>query len=73
MSKFIEWLKINHPECVSEGKWIQDAVKHPGRCTPFPNPDCPVGSPQYKLAKRFKKGDIHKANLKKGKNPKGKG
>jgi len=36
-------------------KWIQKAVKHPGRCTPMPNPDCPVGSPQYNLGKRFKK------------------
>ena len=35
--------------------WIQGAVKHPGRCTPMPNPDCPVGSPQYNLGKRFKK------------------
>ena len=36
-------------------KWIQKAVKHPGRCTPMPNPNCPVGSPQYNLGKRFKK------------------
>tara|TARA_Y100000310_G_C20692423_1_gene823207 strand:+ start:633 stop:1034 length:402 start_codon:yes stop_codon:yes gene_type:complete len=35
--------------------WIQGAVKNPGRCTPMPNPDCPVGSPQYNLGKRFKK------------------
>ena len=44
-----------------------------GRCTPMGTPECPEGSPQYNLAKRFKSGDIHKANLKKGKNPKGKG
>ena len=43
-------------EGISEKKdWIQGAVKHPGRCTPMPNPDCPVGSPQYNLGKRFKK------------------
>ena len=43
-------------ENIGEGKdWIQGAVKHPGRCTPMPNPDCPVGSPQYNLGKRFKK------------------
>jgi len=36
-------------------------------------PECPEGSPQYNLAKRFKSGDIHKANLKKGKNPHGPG
>ena len=35
--------------------WMQGAVKRPGRCTPMPNPDCPVGSPQYNLGKRFKK------------------
>lgn len=43
-------------EGIAEEKdWIQGAVKHPGRCTPMPNPDCPVGSPQYNLGKRFKK------------------
>jgi len=77
--KFTEWLSDHHPEILEEGKkkkkkkWIAGAVKRPGRCTPAPNPDCPVGSPQYNLAMRFKKGDIQKANLKKGKNPKGKG
>lgn len=40
--------------------WIKGAIKHPGRCTPAPNPDCPKGSRQYALAMRFKKGDIHK-------------
>ena len=44
-----------------------------GRCTPMGTPECPEGSPQYNLAKRFKSGDIHKANLKKGKNPHGPG
>jgi hypothetical protein len=45
--------------------WIQKAVKHPGRCAHMGSPECPEGSPQYNLAKRFKKGDIHKDNLKK--------
>lgn len=40
--------------------WIQDAIKKPGRCTPFPNPDCMPGTPQYNLAKRFKSGDLSK-------------
>ena len=44
-----------------------------GRCTPMGTPECPEGSPQYNLAKRFKSGDIHKDNLKKGKNPDGPG
>jgi len=53
-------------ENVAEGKdWIQGAVKHPGRCTPMPNPDCPVGSPQYNLGKRFKKA-AHKKETKGG-------
>jgi len=54
------------PEVNEEGKnWIQKAVKHPGRCAHMGSPECPEGSPQYNLAKRFKKGDIHKANLEK--------
>ena len=44
-----------------------------GRCTPMGTPECPEGSPQYNLAQRFKSGDIHKDNLKKGKNPHGPG
>ena len=43
-----------------EKKWIQDAVKRPGRCTPFPNPDCMPGTPQYNLAKRFKSKEFNK-------------
>ena len=34
--------------------WIPNDLKE-GRCTPAPNPDCPVGSPQYNLAMTFKK------------------
>lgn len=44
------------PAMAKEGKWIQGAVKHPGRCTPgSPNYDCPKGSPQWRLAQTFKK------------------
>jgi hypothetical protein len=53
------------PEVNEGGNWIQKAVKHPGRCAHMGSPQCPEGSPQYNLAKRFKKGDIHKANLEK--------
>jgi len=34
-------------------KWIPKDLEE-GRCTPAPNPDCPVGSPQYNLAQTFK-------------------
>lgn len=41
--------------------WIQSAIKHPGRCAHMGSSECPAGSPQYNLAKRFKKGgDLHK-------------
>jgi hypothetical protein len=43
-------------EYKSGGKWIQGAIKNPGRCTPgSPNYDCPEGSPQWRLAQTFKK------------------
>ncbi len=45
------------------GRWIQGAIKHPGRCTPMSKPGC-TGAARA-LAKRFKSGDIHKANIKK--------
>ena len=35
--------------------WMQGAVKHPGRCKNMGSKECPVGSPQYNLAKTFKK------------------
>lgn len=58
---FAEWVAAAHPDFVlAEKNWIAGAVKHPGRCTPAPNPDCPKGSPQYNLAMRFKHGDLHK-------------
>ena len=60
-------------QLAEEDKWIQGAHLKKGRCTPMGTPECPEGSPQYNLAKRFKSGDIHKANLKKGKNPHGPG
>ena len=50
-----EAAKHEGPSLMETKDWIQGAVKHPGRCTPMPNPDCPVGSPQYNLGKRFKK------------------
>jgi len=41
-------------------------IKRPGRCTPFPNPDCRPGTPQYNLAKRLKPGgDLYKGKKKK--------
>ncbi len=42
-------------------KWIQKAIKHPGRCTPMSKPGC-TGHAKA-LAQRFKKGDIHADNL----------
>jgi NAD/NADP transhydrogenase alpha subunit len=56
-----------------DDKWIQKAVDpdHEGYCTPMSKPTC---TPKRKaFAKRAKSGDINKANLKKGKNPRGKG
>tara|TARA_R100001244_G_C5109056_1_gene120696 strand:+ start:22 stop:222 length:201 start_codon:yes stop_codon:yes gene_type:complete len=41
-------------------------IKNPGRCTPFPNPDCEPGTPQYNLAVRLKPGgDLYKGKKKK--------
>lgn len=43
--------------------WIQSAINpaHKGRCKNPGSPQCPVGSPQYRLAMRFKRGgDLHK-------------
>jgi hypothetical protein len=64
---------VNEEDLNEEDDWIQGADLKKGRCTPMGTPECPEGSPQYNLAKRFKSGDIHKANLKKGKNPHGPG
>ena len=66
----------NNPTRMAEKKgkkWIQGADLKKGRCTPMGTKECPEGSPQYNLANRFKSGDIHKDNLKKGKNPHGPG
>ena len=52
------------PHINEDDKWIQGAVKHPGRCAHMGSSECPEGSPQYNLAKRFKRGDIHQDNLK---------
>ena len=72
--KFSEWVLEREGEVLEEGvkakgkkkkkNWIQGAVKHPGRCTPAPNADCPKGSPQYNLAMRFKRGDLKKKKKK---------
>lgn len=46
--------------------WIQSAVKHPGRCADMGSSECPKGSPQYNLAKTFKKHHgFHKGKSKK--------
>ena len=61
MKTFLEFLEEKDPK----KEWIQKAVnpKHKGYCTPMTKPTC---TPRRKaLAMRFKKGDIHKANVKK--------
>lgn len=63
----MEFLEQRDPDLYAEAKWIQKAVnpKHKGFCTPMSKKTC---TPKRKaLAMRFKKGDIHKANLKKKK------
>jgi hypothetical protein len=77
MFSFKEYTEIRDQELILEGKnkkkkkkkaWIQDAIKHPGRCADMGGPDCPEGSPQYNLAKRFKKGgDLYAGKKKKNK------
>lgn len=53
--ELVDFLAMSEAE-----KWIDKAIKKPGRCKDFGGPDCPEGSPQYNLAKRFKKGgDLH--------------
>ena len=46
-------------------KWIQKAVKHPGRCAEMGSAECPEGSPQYNLAMRFKSGEFKHRKKKK--------
>ena len=58
---------INYQQWLENKKknWIQGAVnpEHKGYCTPMNKPTC---TPRRKaLAKRLKRGDIHKANTKK--------
>lgn len=65
MKTFLEFLEEKDPEILEEKKWIQKAVdpEHKGYCTPMTKSTC---TPRRKaLAMRFKKGDIHKANVKK--------
>jgi hypothetical protein len=75
MKSFQEFLQEKDPELfeAKKKKWIQGAIdpEHKGYCTPMTKKTC---TPKRKaLAMRFKKGDIHKSNIKKGKNPEGKG
>jgi hypothetical protein len=66
MKTFQEFLTEKDPT-ILESEWIQKAIEpsHKGFCTPLSNKKC---TPRRKaLAKRFKKGDIHKANVKKKK------
>ena len=61
MKSFAEFI-VERESVFEEGKkskkWIQKAVKHPGRCADMGGPECPEGSPQYNLALRFKKGEF---------------
>ena len=50
--------------------WMKD-IKSTGECTPYTKPGCKGRARAY--AKRAQQGDIHKDNLKKGKNPHGPG
>jgi|PlaIllAssembly_1097288.scaffolds.fasta_scaffold2490918_2 hypothetical protein len=73
MKDFFEFLQEKDPKIYEEAKrkkWLQD-VKNTGECTPMSKPTC-TGK-KLAFAKRVHgKGDIRKANLKKGKNKKGK-
>ncbi len=67
MTKWQEFLETKS-ETVDEGtkNWIQGAInpKHKGFCSKLSNKEC---TPRRKaLAKRFKSGDIHRDNEKKG-------
>lgn len=73
MQSFFEYLenmpqvdeKLLHEAKKRKKKWIQKAVKQPGRCADMGSPDCPEGSPQYNLAMRFKSGEFKKKKKKK--------
>lgn len=46
-------------------KFLQTAIKHPGRCKHPGSKQCPKGSPQYNLAMRLKPGgDLYKGKKK---------
>lgn len=50
---------------MAKSKFLQTAIKHPGRCKVMGSPSCPKGSPQYKLAVRLKPGgDLYKGKKK---------
>ena len=74
MKSFDEYFKETESELYAEAKkkkdWIKDAVnpENKGECSPMTKKTC---TPARKaLAERFKKGDIHKANVKKKKKSK---
>lgn len=56
----IQMVQGGNSQMKAGGKWIQKAIKHPGRCAHPGDKNCPKGSPQYNLAMRFKHGDLHK-------------
>jgi len=61
--KFLEYIERREKillERKKKKKWIQKAIKHPGRCADMGSADCPEGSPQYNLAMRFKSGEFSK-------------
>jgi len=63
----------NNPTRMAEKKgknWMK-GIKSTGECTPYTKPGCKGRARAY--AKRAQQGDIHKDNLKKGKNPHGPG
>ncbi len=65
MITFHEWVEKN--KTLEEKNWLSGAINkdHAGFCSPLSKPTC---TPRRKaLALRFKKGDIHKDNLKKDK------
>jgi hypothetical protein len=50
---------------ISKKKWLQKAIKHPGRCTPITKSTC-TGAAKT-LAKRLKSGgDLYKVKKRKG-------
>ena len=59
-----------NPLAEKKKNWMK-GIKSTGECTPYTKPGCKGRARAY--AKRTQQGDIHKDNLKKGKNPHGPG